>query len=128
MAGTLSAHDRHVLTAVSAGASSLSFVGSGFIVLCYVLFKELRKFSFKLVFYLALSVRLSLSLSLSLSYLIMLCLIKKTRLNWDLVDFFLGSKCLTLLASCLKELTIEDYTGLGHTFPFLFKLGFWRLE
>nr|XP_023872856.1 G-protein coupled receptor 1-like [Quercus suber]POE85320.1 g-protein coupled receptor 1 [Quercus suber] len=55
MAGTLSAHDRHVLTAVSAGASSLSFVGSGFIVLCYVLFKELRKFSFKLVFYLALS-------------------------------------------------------------------------
>ena len=122
MAGTLSAHDRHVLTAVSAGASSLSFVGSGFIVLCYVLFKELRKFSFKLVFYLALSVRLSLS------YIIMLCLIKKTRLNWDLVDFFWGSKCLTLLASCLKELTIEDYTGLGHTFPFLFKLGFWRLE
>ena len=122
MAGTLSAHERHVLTAVSAGASSLSFVGSGFIVLCYVLFKELRKFSFKLVFYLALSVRLSLS------YIIMLCLIKKTRLNWDLVDFFWGSKCLTLLASCLKELTIEDYTGLGHTFPFLFKLGFWRLE
>ncbi|KAM3711197.1 hypothetical protein ACB098_01G091200 [Castanea mollissima] len=55
MAGTLSAHDRHVLTAVAAGASSLSFVGSSFIVLCYVLFKELRKFSFKLVFYLALS-------------------------------------------------------------------------
>ena len=122
MAGTLSAHERHVLTAVSAGASSLSFVGSGFIVLCYVLFKELRKFSFKLVFYLALSVRLSLS------YIIMLCLIKKTRLIWDLVDFFFGSKCLTLVASCLKELTIEDYTGLGHTFPFLFKLGFWRLE
>uniref|UniRef100_A0A2N9ESE3 G-protein coupled receptors family 2 profile 2 domain-containing protein n=1 Tax=Fagus sylvatica TaxID=28930 RepID=A0A2N9ESE3_FAGSY len=55
MAGSLTAHDRHVLTALSAGASSLSFVGSGFIVLCYVLFKELRKFSFKLVFYLALS-------------------------------------------------------------------------
>ncbi|GLT66514.1 hypothetical protein SLA2020_388740 [Shorea laevis] len=55
MGGTLTAHDRHVLMAVNAGASSLSFVGSGFIVLCYVLFKELRKFSFKLVFYLALS-------------------------------------------------------------------------
>ncbi|KAG2664167.1 hypothetical protein I3843_16G065100 [Carya illinoinensis] len=55
MAGTLTAHDRRVLMAVNAGASSLSFVGSGFIVLCYVLFKELRKFSFKLVFYLALS-------------------------------------------------------------------------
>ncbi|KDP28016.1 hypothetical protein JCGZ_19096 [Jatropha curcas] len=40
---------------VNAVASSLSFVGSSFIVLCYILFKELRKFSFKLVFYLALS-------------------------------------------------------------------------
>ena len=58
VAGVLSAHDRRILTAVNAGASSLSFVGSGFIVLCYVLFKELRKFSFKLVFYLALSVRI----------------------------------------------------------------------
>jgi hypothetical protein len=57
MAGLLTAHDRRVLMAVNAGASSFSFVGSGFIVLCYVLFKELRKFSFKLVFYLALSVR-----------------------------------------------------------------------
>ncbi|KAG6608331.1 G-protein coupled receptor 1, partial [Cucurbita argyrosperma subsp. sororia] len=49
-------HDR-VLTAVIAGTSSLSFLGSGFVVLCYVLFKELRKFSYKLVFYLALAVR-----------------------------------------------------------------------
>ncbi|KAJ7958423.1 G-protein-coupled receptor 1 [Quillaja saponaria] len=55
VAGVLTAHDRRILTAVNVGASSLSFVGSGFIVLCYVLFKELRKFSFKLVFYLALS-------------------------------------------------------------------------
>ncbi|XP_070668718.1 G-protein coupled receptor 1-like isoform X1 [Malus domestica] len=55
VAGGLTAYDREVLTAVNAGAASLSFVGSGFIVLCYVLFKELRKFSFKLVFYLALS-------------------------------------------------------------------------
>ncbi|XP_034683668.1 G-protein coupled receptor 1 [Vitis riparia] len=53
--GNLTAHDRQILAAVNGGASSLSFVGSGFIVLCYVLFKELRKFSFKLVFYLALS-------------------------------------------------------------------------
>ena len=124
MAGTLSAHERHVLTAVSAGASSLSFVGSGFIVLCYVLFKELRKFSFKLVFYLALSVRLSLFLSY---YYVVF----DQENSFDLGScgfFFFGSKCLTLVASCLKELTIEDYTGLGHTFPFLFKLGFWRLE
>ncbi|XP_068329741.1 G-protein coupled receptor 1-like isoform X2 [Pyrus communis] len=55
VAGGLTAYDREVLTAVNAGAASLSFAGSGFIVLCYVLFKELRKFSFKLVFYLALS-------------------------------------------------------------------------
>ncbi|OWM78335.1 G-protein coupled receptor 1 [Punica granatum] len=54
-AGTLSLHDREILSALNVGASSLSFVGSGFIVLCYVLFKELRKLSFKLVFYLALS-------------------------------------------------------------------------
>lgn len=51
----LSASDREILTAVSSGASTLSFLGSAFIVICYLLFKELRKFSFKLVFYLALS-------------------------------------------------------------------------
>ncbi|KAK8623974.1 hypothetical protein V6N13_065333 [Hibiscus sabdariffa] len=55
MATVLSIPDRRILTAVNSGASSLSFVGSGFIVLCYSLFKELRKFSFKLVFYLSLS-------------------------------------------------------------------------
>ncbi|XP_010261835.1 PREDICTED: G-protein coupled receptor 1 [Nelumbo nucifera] len=55
MIGNLSAHDRRILTSVNAGASILSFTGSSFIVLCYVLFKELRKFSFKLVFFLALS-------------------------------------------------------------------------
>lgn len=55
VAGSLTAHDRRILTALNAGASSLSFVGSGFIVLCYCLFRELRKFSFKLVFFLALS-------------------------------------------------------------------------
>ncbi|KAH0643777.1 hypothetical protein KY290_035240 [Solanum tuberosum] len=53
--GNLTVAERQVLTAVNSGASSLSFVGSGFIVLCYFLFKQLRKFSFKLVFYLALS-------------------------------------------------------------------------
>ncbi|KAI5669593.1 hypothetical protein M9H77_19446 [Catharanthus roseus] len=53
--GNLTASDRQILTAVNTGASSLSLVGSGFIVLCYLLFKELRKFSFKLVFFLALS-------------------------------------------------------------------------
>lgn len=53
--GGLTVAERGILTAVNTGASSLSFVGSGFIVLCYLLFKELRKFSFKLVFFLALS-------------------------------------------------------------------------
>ncbi|KVI11931.1 GCR1-cAMP receptor [Cynara cardunculus var. scolymus] len=53
--GNLSVEERHVLTAVNTGASTLSLLGSGFIVLCYLCFKELRKFSFKLVFFLALS-------------------------------------------------------------------------
>ncbi|KAI7989709.1 G-protein coupled receptor 1 [Camellia lanceoleosa] len=53
--GNLTASDRRILTAVNSGASSLSLLGSGFIVLCYICFKELRKFSFKLVFFLALS-------------------------------------------------------------------------
>ncbi|KAL2897454.1 G-protein coupled receptor 1 [Bienertia sinuspersici] len=52
---SLSANDREILATVNMVASSLSLLGSGFIVLCYLLFKELRKFSFKLVFYLALS-------------------------------------------------------------------------
>ncbi|KAL0297172.1 UNVERIFIED_CONTAM: G-protein coupled receptor 1 [Sesamum radiatum] len=53
--GNLTATERGILTTINTGASSLSLVGSGFIVLCYLLFKELRKFSFKLVFFLALS-------------------------------------------------------------------------
>lgn len=53
--GNLSASDRRILTAVNTGASTFSFIGSGFIVVCYLLFKELRKFSFKLVFFLAFS-------------------------------------------------------------------------
>ncbi|CAI0467666.1 unnamed protein product [Linum tenue] len=54
--GNLTAYDRRILRTVNAGASSLSFLGSSFIVLCYLLFRDLRKFSFKLVFYLAISV------------------------------------------------------------------------
>ncbi|KAJ0738087.1 putative GPCR, family 2, GCR1-cAMP receptor [Helianthus annuus] len=53
--GNLTAGERQVLTTVNGGASTLSLLGSGFIVLCYLCFKELRKFSFKLVFFLALS-------------------------------------------------------------------------
>ncbi|XP_050216713.1 G-protein coupled receptor 1 [Mercurialis annua] len=55
VAGNWTALDRQLLRSVNGGASSLSFLGSSFIVVCYLLFKELRKFSFKLVFYLALS-------------------------------------------------------------------------
>jgi hypothetical protein len=72
MIGNLTAHQRWILMAVKGGASSLSFLGSSFIVLCYLLFKELRKFSFKLVFYLALSVTV-FSLSLSLSHNTIFC-------------------------------------------------------
>ncbi|KAK8930756.1 G-protein coupled receptor 1 [Platanthera zijinensis] len=53
--GSLSLKDRHILSAVGATAAALSLTGSAFIVLCYIFFKELRKFSFKLVFFLALS-------------------------------------------------------------------------
>lgn len=53
--GSLTASERRFIAAVNVGASTLSLVGSAFIVLCYALFKELRKFSFKLVFFLALS-------------------------------------------------------------------------
>lgn len=56
MEGLTEAETR-TLTHINVGASVLSFIGSAFIVLCYVCFKELRKFSFQLVFYLALSVR-----------------------------------------------------------------------
>ncbi|XP_074280394.1 G-protein coupled receptor 1 [Silene latifolia] len=51
----LSNDERGILATVNTGASTLSLLGSGFIVLCYLLFKDLRKFSFKLVFLLALS-------------------------------------------------------------------------
>ncbi|XP_076956195.1 G-protein coupled receptor 1-like [Bidens hawaiensis] len=53
--GNLSGGEGHLLTAVNSGASTLSLLGSGFIVLCYLCFKDLRMFSFKLVFFLALS-------------------------------------------------------------------------
>ncbi|KAF3336225.1 G-protein coupled receptor 1 [Carex littledalei] len=52
---SFTASDRHALNAVQTGAAALSLGGSAFIVLCYILFKELHKFSFKLVFFLALS-------------------------------------------------------------------------
>ncbi|XP_068659629.1 G-protein coupled receptor 1 [Aristolochia californica] len=51
----LTVRERRILTSVNAGASALSLAGSAFIVLCYLLFKDLRKFPFKLVFFLALS-------------------------------------------------------------------------
>ncbi|CAM6038639.1 unnamed protein product [Sphagnum compactum] len=43
------------LTRINVGASAFSFAGSFFIALCYVFFKDLRSFPFKLVFYLSLS-------------------------------------------------------------------------
>ncbi|KAJ7535202.1 hypothetical protein O6H91_12G022400 [Diphasiastrum complanatum] len=51
----LSADRLAVLTSIKVGASAFSFLGSCCIVSCYLLFKDLRKFSFKLVFYLAFS-------------------------------------------------------------------------
>eukprot|EP00271_Cylindrocystis_brebissonii_P006505 TRINITY_DN19282_c0_g1_i1.p1 TRINITY_DN19282_c0_g1~~TRINITY_DN19282_c0_g1_i1.p1 ORF type:complete len:328 (-),score=66.66 TRINITY_DN19282_c0_g1_i1:751-1734(-) len=43
------------LTGINVVCSTLSFLGSFFIVLCFLTFKDLRKFSFKLVFYLSLA-------------------------------------------------------------------------
>ncbi|KAK1307550.1 G-protein coupled receptor 1 [Acorus calamus] len=54
-AAGLTGSERRILRGVNVGASTLSLAGSAFIVLCYILFKELRKFSFKLIFFLALS-------------------------------------------------------------------------
>ncbi|KAG6555569.1 hypothetical protein Mapa_002804 [Marchantia paleacea] len=51
----LTEEQTHFLTRINVTASAFSFGGSFFIVLCYLCFKELRKFSFKLVFYLSLS-------------------------------------------------------------------------
>ena len=50
------------LTRINVGASALSFAGTSFIVMCYILFKDLRTFPFKLIFYLSLSVRLANSM------------------------------------------------------------------
>ncbi|XP_057851164.2 G-protein coupled receptor 1 [Cryptomeria japonica] len=55
MAGDFTAGEKQILNALNVGLSALSLTGSAFIVLCYLLFRELRKFSFKLIFYLALS-------------------------------------------------------------------------
>ncbi|GJP29515.1 hypothetical protein CLOM_g16931 [Closterium sp. NIES-68] len=51
----LTAEQTRTLTLINVVASAFSFLGSGFIVLCYLGFKDLRKFSFKLIFYLSLS-------------------------------------------------------------------------
>uniref|UniRef100_A0A453R1H9 G-protein coupled receptors family 2 profile 2 domain-containing protein n=1 Tax=Aegilops tauschii subsp. strangulata TaxID=200361 RepID=A0A453R1H9_AEGTS len=48
-----SMRNREILDAVGTTAAALSLAGSSFIVLCYLLFRELRKFSFKLVYFLA---------------------------------------------------------------------------
>ncbi|PKA65720.1 G-protein coupled receptor 1 [Apostasia shenzhenica] len=53
--GSLSVKDRQIVAAVGTTTATISLAGSAFIVLCYILFRELRKFSFKLVFFLALS-------------------------------------------------------------------------
>lgn len=96
VAGSILVRDR-LLTAVIAGASSLSFVGSGFIVLCYVLFKELRKFSYKLVFYLALSVRIFFFSTLYYCFLIiisdlLICLfISSARINGFYSNFLIST-------------------------------------
>ena len=54
-----SLRNRELLDAVGTTAAALSLAGSSFIVLCYLLFRELRKFSFKLVYFLAVAVRRS---------------------------------------------------------------------
>ncbi|EMS54736.1 hypothetical protein TRIUR3_25788 [Triticum urartu] len=58
-AASQSMRNREILDAVGTTAAALSLAGSSFIVLCYLLFRELRKFSFKLVYFLAVAVRAS---------------------------------------------------------------------
>ncbi|EFJ23056.1 hypothetical protein SELMODRAFT_175383 [Selaginella moellendorffii] len=55
MIAGLSAEEARAISRINVGASAFSFAGSFFIVACFLLFKELRKFSFRLVFYLSLS-------------------------------------------------------------------------
>ncbi|KAG0571606.1 hypothetical protein KC19_VG026500 [Ceratodon purpureus] len=43
------------ITGMTVGALALLFAGTAFIVMCYILFKDLRAFPFKLIFYLSLS-------------------------------------------------------------------------
>eukprot|EP00282_Hemiselmis_andersenii_P003632 CAMPEP_0114119726 /NCGR_PEP_ID=MMETSP0043_2-20121206/6265_1 /TAXON_ID=464988 /ORGANISM="Hemiselmis andersenii, Strain CCMP644" /LENGTH=273 /DNA_ID=CAMNT_0001212293 /DNA_START=165 /DNA_END=982 /DNA_ORIENTATION=- len=43
------------IEAIGKTASSLSFISSSFIILCYAAFPDLRKFAFKLVFFLSIS-------------------------------------------------------------------------
>ncbi|KAL5200652.1 hypothetical protein ABZP36_021855 [Zizania latifolia] len=51
--------DRDIIDVVGISAATLSLAGSSFIVLCYHLFRKLRKFSFKLVYFLPVSVNVS---------------------------------------------------------------------
>jgi cAMP receptor-like G-protein coupled receptor len=52
-AGVFSDQDYEKIKAADTVASVLSFLGSGMIIICYICFADLRKFAFKLVFYLS---------------------------------------------------------------------------
>mmetsp|Transcript_12422 Transcript_12422/g.30086 ORF Transcript_12422/g.30086 Transcript_12422/m.30086 type:complete len:333 (+) Transcript_12422:33-1031(+) len=54
-AGGLTDSQVGTLNALSTTFSSISFIGSSLIILCYLCFPSLRKFAFKLVFFLSLS-------------------------------------------------------------------------
>lgn len=61
-----------VLAALNATASALSLLGSSAIVLTYIVYAELRRFSFKLVFLLSIAVCAILS-SVSLLHIVLCC-------------------------------------------------------
>ncbi|XP_048533708.1 G-protein coupled receptor 1-like [Triticum urartu] len=58
-AASQSLRNHEILDTVGTTAAALSLTGSSFIVLCYLLFHKLHKFSFKLVYFLAVAALLA---------------------------------------------------------------------
>ena len=104
----LSEAQTRALTDINVFASALSFAGSGFIVLCYLLFKELRKFSFELIFYLSLSVRtVSFILDFILPFLPLVCVCS---------FFFIGA--LLLLWSFFVLYSVREHNCIDFRLKF----------
>ncbi|KAJ4836018.1 glycolytic proteins transcriptional activator gcr1 [Turnera subulata] len=125
--GGLTGEERRIAGAVKGGASSLSFVGSSFIVLCYCLFPHLRKFSFKLVFYLAISDMLCSFFSIVADpwsgFGGFLCYAQDYTTHFFCVASFLWTTTIafTLHRTVVRHLTdVEDLHSLFHLYALQF--------